>query len=76
MTNPSAAQEAKLKSLLSLENEPQKTSELRQQEIMQGVRWLVTLQSLINLYLTVLPSVFINLLSTVVKPNKDPKNGN
>ncbi len=76
MTNHSTAQEAKLKSLLSLENESQKTGELRQQEIMQGVRWLVTLQAIISLYLAILPSVFINILSTVVKPNKDSKNGN
>ncbi len=76
MTNSSKAQDAKLTSLLSLENEPHKTSESRQQGIMQGVRWLVTLQALVSLYLTVLPGVFINILSTVVKPDKDPKNGN
>lgn len=76
MINPFAAQQARLKSLLSLGNEPLKTSELRQREIMQGVRWLETLQALISLYLAILPSVFINMLSTAVKPNKDPENGN
>lgn len=33
-----SAQEAKLKSLLSLENKPQKMGALRQQKIIQGVR--------------------------------------
>ena len=76
MTNHSTAQEEKLKSLLALEDESQKTGKLRQQEIMQGVRWLATLQELIRLYLAILPSIFINILSTLVKPNKDNKNGN
>ena len=81
MINPSEvhevnAQEEKLKSLLSVERNSQKIGAQRQQDIMQGVRWLVTLQAFIRLYLVILPSVFINVLGTVVKPNKGDKNGN
>ncbi len=75
MTNHSEAQEAKLTSLLSLEDEPHKTAELRQQEIMHGVRWLATVQALIGLYLLILPKVFINLFLQVTKQNKETKNG-
>ena len=77
MTNKVRSEEDReFRSLLSLDENLSLNSDQRQQDIMQGVRWLAMMQELIGLYLLILPKVFINLFLQLAKHDKETKNGN
>lgn len=57
--------EHKLQQLLRIHNLKQEPN-IRQQQILQGVRWLATLQELLRLYCYFLPKVLFDLLQHLI----------
>ena len=70
---------AKLEKLLKVDSAKQ-NPEVRQQQILQGVRWLATLQAFLQLYLVLLPKAFSDIASQLTHKNnhinKENRHGN
>ncbi|BBP43975.1 hypothetical protein [Thiosulfativibrio zosterae] len=60
--------DVKLEKLLKVDSAKQ-NPKVRQQQILQGVRWLATLQAFLQLYLVLLPKAFLDIASKLTHKN-------
>ena len=67
--------DAQLKKLLQVDSAKQ-NPQVRQQQILQGVRWLATLQAFLQLYLVWLPKTFLDIASKLIHKNNTHNKGN